>query len=287
MLIHRLWMGLILIALMIVLLSEGSWGQPYYPVFFCTISVALLLATRELIMLLPQSDRPYFGIQYLGVGAHIAANWVNSFREIPFPTEQILAVQLAILVGFTILTLVLEMFCYGKRPNVLFRVGFTAFMLIYLGILPTFFIQARWFSPEKALLALGLLVFVPKTNDIGAYFTGKFLTGKILGRKQMAPTLSPKKTWQGFCGGMIIGTVFAVVFSQIYLPTALSILQSTLFGVTVGLAGVLGDLAESLLKRELGKKDASRTLPGFGGVLDLIDSLLFAAPIGYLWLIFH
>ena len=122
-------------------------------------------------------------------------------------------------------------------------------------------------------------MFVPKGNDIGAYFTGKFLTGRVLGRTPMTPLLSPKKTWQGAIGGILAGCVVAVGIVSLgpVLPTTLAAVG---FGLTVGVAGMLGDLAESLLKRDRQTKDASASVPGFGGVLDVIDSLLFAAPDG-------
>jgi phosphatidate cytidylyltransferase len=104
----------------------------------------------------------------------------------------------------------------------------------------------------------------------------------VLGRHQMAPKLSPKKTWQGAIGGMLASVIVAVGINAFW-PVLPGLLLAVGFGVTVGLAGVLGDLAESLLKRDLQTKDASQSVPGFGGVLDVIDSLLFAAPVAYLW----
>ena len=98
----------------------------------------------------------------------------------------------------------------------------------------------------------------------------------------MAPRISPKKTWEGFAGGMLTGAAVAVGLA--YLAPAFSgPLEAAAFGLAVGVAGVLGDLAESLVKRDCQTKDASKSIPGFGGVLDVIDSVLFAAPVAYLW----
>ena len=132
-------------------------------------------------------------------------------------------------------------------------------------------------------LALALTVFVPKGNDIGAYFTGKFLTGRVLGRTPLTPLLSPKKTWQGAIGGMIVSVAVALGINELGPVLPFGRLGAIGFGLSVGLAGVLGDLAESLIKRDLQAKDASKSVPGFGGVLDVIDSLLFAAPVAWLW----
>jgi phosphatidate cytidylyltransferase len=157
------------------------------------------------------------------------------------------------------------------------------FTLIYLGVLPSFLAQIRWLPGEHSTLALALTVFVPKGNDIGAYFTGKFLTGRVLGRHRMAPRLSPGKTWQGAVGGLITAVLVAIGINEFGPVLRGGWIEAVGFGLVVGIAGVLGDLSESLIKRGLQKKDASQALPGFGGVLDLVDSLLFAAPVAYLW----
>jgi phosphatidate cytidylyltransferase len=100
----------------------------------------------------------------------------------------------------------------------------------------------------------------------------------------MTPILSPKKTWQGAAGGVMLGIVTAVTVSLYGNRPPDYLAKAAAFGAAVGIAGMFGDLAESLIKREGQKKDASRAVPGFGGILDVIDSVLFAAPISYAWL---
>ncbi len=98
--------------------------------------------------------------------------------------------------------------------------------------------------------------------------------------------LSPKKTWEGAAGGLTLGTLTAIGIDQ-WGPVPLlgkSLSREIGFGVTLGIAGMLGDLAESLVKRACRQKDASAAVPGFGGVLDVVDAVIFAAPVGYLWL---
>ena len=100
----------------------------------------------------------------------------------------------------------------------------------------------------------------------------------------MTPILSPKKTWEGFAGGMIGGMLVAVgVVARRPAVRRLACWKQRRSGWSVGLAGVLGDLAESLIKRDCQTKDASHSIPGFGGLLDVVDSVLFAAPVAYLW----
>ena len=168
--------------------------------------------------------------------------------------------------------------------NSVARIALTLWLAAYLGLLASFLAQLRWLNagePSYGTVALALAIFVPKVCDIGAYFTGRFL-----GRHRMTPVLSPKKTWEGAAGGLAaaVGTTIALDrLPPVHLLHEHLGLELA-FGVSVGVAAMLGDLAESLIKRDCRRKDAADTVPGFGGVLDVIDSILFAAPVAYLWL---
>jgi phosphatidate cytidylyltransferase len=132
---------------------------------------------------------------------------------------------------------------------------------------------------DRGVTALALTIFVPKFCDVGAYFTGRFL-----GRHRMSSVLSPKKTWEGFAGGLAVAVLTALLINGYFPILRGGAAAAVGFGLTVGLAGILGDLAESLIKRDCRRKDASQVVPGFGGVLDVIDAILFAAPVAYCWL---
>ncbi|RPI58417.1 MAG: CDP-archaeol synthase [Planctomycetaceae bacterium] len=122
-----------------------------------------------------------------------------------------------------------------------------------------------------------------KCTDIGAYFTGS-----AIGRHKLIPWLSPGKTWEGLLGGMAAAagvSVLAVWAMDIHIAgSALPFWRAVVFGVVVGLIGQFGDLSESLMKRSVNVKDSGAVVPEFGGVLDILDSPLLAAPAGYLML---
>jgi phosphatidate cytidylyltransferase len=158
----------------------------------------------------------------------------------------------------------------------------TWFIVGYLGLLPCFFAQIRWLpgSHLDNSVRLALAAFAPKCCDIGAYFAGRFL-----GRHKMTPVLSPKKTWEGAIGGLITAALVTIAIDRLG-PAPILRLEYAYeigFGLSVGLAGMLGDLAESLLKRDCQTKDASAAVPGFGGVLDVVDAIIYSAPVSYFW----
>jgi phosphatidate cytidylyltransferase len=118
-----------------------------------------------------------------------------------------------------------------------------------------------------------VLLAVTGGNDTGAYFAGRFL-----GKHKLYEQVSPKKTWEGFWGGMAAATLLAVVISFTPLLPDFRVVDAVLVGVVAGLLGPLGDLAESMLKRAFDVKDSGRIMPGHGGLYDRLDALLFNAP---------
>jgi phosphatidate cytidylyltransferase len=244
--------------------------------------LAGILGSRELVRLFPTTTRPSEPIVTCGVVMLLAANWYPAIRlqfspAPPSPWAMLVVVFAAVLLA----AFLVEMQRYsGEAGAAVPRLALTMFAVAYLGLLPCFFAQIRWLSADPVIsgVMLALVVFVPKCNDIGAFFTGTFL-----GRHKMTPTLSPKKTWEGFAGGMLTGAAAAVALSFAAPVFRGGAIEAVGFGMAVGLAGVLGDLAESLIKRDCHTKDASKSIPGFGGVLDVVDSVLFAAPVAYLW----
>lgn len=129
------------------------------------------------------------------------------------------------------------------------------------------------------------LLAVIKISDSGAYFVGTYL-----GRHKLAPRVSPKKTWEGLAGGLLAGlaaswTIFLIRGGD-FLVATMNWTDAVALGILLPCVGVLGDLAESLLKRAANRKDSSSALKGLGGLLDMADSILPAVPLLYFWTIF-
>src|ERR1700739_3032597 len=159
--------------------------------------------------------------------------------------------------------------------------AYTLFGLLYVAWLFNFMTKIVYViprTPQGATLGqfyVLYLVVVTKLSDTGAYFVGS-----RIGRHQMMPHISPSKTWEGFCGSLVFSTGASCLLIFL-LPKHLAwlnLFHGMILGPLIVVAAVVGDLGESILKRSTGVKDSGVLLPGIGGVLDLIDSLLFTAP---------
>ncbi len=287
----RLWMGSLLAALALGIVVVDRHLAPWFPFLALGLSAFCLAGVYELRQLLPQDLRPPAWPTFVGVALILAANWSIPLAQWAAPERALpngLPLSLGSFTATAIGMILYEMYHFRGPGQVIPRTAMGLFTLFYLGLLPSFLAQLRWIDTAtfpisegvpRSSLALTLAVFVPKCCDIGAY-----LTGRAIGRHRMTPYLSPKKTWEGFSGGMLLAVLTAVGLAQLGEVFRYGWPEAVVFGLIVGLAGVFGDLAESMLKRDCQTKDASQTIPGFGGVLDVIDSLLLAAPLAYWWL---
>jgi phosphatidate cytidylyltransferase len=158
----------------------------------------------------------------------------------------------------------------GPKPGVTARMAITVMGTLYVGLGFSHLLLMRRLPGELGMALVLAVVFGTWAGDTFAYFVGRYF-----GTSPMAPRLSPKKTWEGFAGG-VLGTVLVVVLIGLF-TTQLTPSQSLLIGFTIAVVGPLGDLFESLIKRDVDVKDAGHMLPGHGGVLDRFDALLFCA----------
>ena len=166
------------------------------------------------------------------------------------------------------------LFIRRENSQALVSIAVTMFGILYIAWFFSFFIKLK-FLPQGALLVT-FLVLVTKMGDVGAYFVGRFF-----GKHALIPRISPHKTIEGTIGGLAFSVVTALTgkyyLSNISLPHLLTL------GLLLGILAQVGDLAESLLKRDCAVKDAGDSISGFGGMLDIIDSLIFTAPIFYFY----
>ena len=221
----------------------------------------------------------------IGAVALVSGSWfVFGLQRFRSPSDFIALsydFDIVILVVFTFGVFVRQ-FPQKMNPQGIETMAVTLFGLMYVAWLFNFATRINFATPNGRYWVMYLVV-VTKFTDIGAY-----LTGMTLGRHKMIPRISPKKTWEGTAGGIVfaVGGSFLCMHLLRYKLVAegLHAGDAVALGLLLGAAAVVGDLAESLIKREAGVKDSSTWLPGHGGALDLIDSLLFTAPLLYVYM---
>jgi phosphatidate cytidylyltransferase len=157
----------------------------------------------------------------------------------------------------------------------------TLFGLMYVPWLLNFIQKINFFPGVDGKFFVLYFILVTKFSDMGAY-----LTGSLIGKHKMIPRISPGKTWEGFGGAIFLSTVSSLVFVHFLGDRMFGMnwIHAIILGTVLSSTAVIGDLIESLFKREASVKDSGSFFPGIGGILDLLDSLLFNAPIMYLYL---
>ncbi len=291
----RLLLGVLLIAALVGLCwldhlaaLPGSWLMP--------VAVLLaVLASGEILRLCRSAGlKPIGWVVYFGNILLVASPWFvvlgrRFLGEAGAADEQELGVEetawpMLVLAACVLAAFLGEMRRYDRSKGVTANLGATVLSMVYVGLMLAVVVQLRlvW-----GIGALASLVIVVKMGDTGAY-----TIGRLLGRHKMAPVLSPGKTIEGAIGAVAFSTLgawasFAWLVPWLCGRELAAVLTPWwgwgLFGVVVGIWGMFGDLAESLLKRDAESKDSSSWLPGFGGVLDVLDSILLAGPVAYIF----
>ena len=291
----RVLSGFCLIAVLLGVLYLDEWFAPWFPLWLLLSVLAMGAAAVELAGLLAAAGcRPSMNSVLGGVMAIVAANWMPHLADFlnaraqpsllatePPEPLAVLSWPLLTFVGVLMVSFVVQSVQFVKPGRTMATIASTLLVVAYIGLLGTFVVQMRWLEgPYHGLVPLIMLIATAKGADTGAY-----TVGRMAGKHKLWPSLSPNKTIEGAVGGMLFAVLAALLVTAmardlLHLP-ALSGPEAVGFGLLVGLAAQLGDLMESMIKRDSERKDASSAVPGFGGVLDVLDSLLFAGPVGY------
>ncbi len=245
---------------------------PIQASIFCLLIVLLIIpAQREMARLISKTGAHIFRPIVIVASILLATGWYwRQFYsdEAAFHLYYILFVSV-----WSLFSVLLHQGLRFGPKNAIINCSASFFMISYLGLLAGFVLGLRIdFGPWVLLM----FIFTVKSSDIGAY-----TVGRLLGKHKFSPEISPGKTWEGLAGGVIFGSIVAYLFSR--FCGIMGILPAVIFGAIFAVLGQLGDLAESMIKRDAEVKDSAQTVPGFGGILDVIDSPLATAPLAYLF----
>jgi phosphatidate cytidylyltransferase len=278
MLKYRLLLGTLMTIVFVGLMVLDGWldgslaGRGHGHIqgtILCAFMILLMLpAQLELSKLAQAAGYRIFTIITIPASMLLATCWY---------WPQLFCIDKAIYVLFVSAFAVSAVFLYQANrfgtQGVLGNCGASFLSLLYLGLLSAFTLGLR---VDFGVWALLMFVFAVKTADIGAY-----AIGRLLGKHKFSPVISPGKTWEGMAGAVIFAAATGSIFA--FASGIMALWAGAIFGVVFAFIGQLGDLAESMIKREAQQKDSSHSVPGFGGVLDVIDSPLIAAPFAYLF----
>lgn len=248
-----------LVALLVGSLYLGGWWFTSFLTLIMLISLGEFYATVRRIGYAPLALVGLLGIIAIPVLVH--ATSVYSMAGVT------VAATIVVVLAYSLAT----------RRHPLENASMTIFGMLWVGLLAFAIPIGASPHPVAYILIVGL---VTAMIDIGSYFVGRGF-----GRRSLAPALSPNKTVEGFFGGSVAGVVTAAMMSTLPAYTDLGFSGSIILAVILSLIAPLGDLAESMVKRSLGVKDMGSVLPGHGGMLDRIDSFLFAVPAAYVFLL--
>lgn len=253
--------------------------------FFALIGSLGLLSLWEFYGMLDYRALPNFKITGMICGFLMLCGSFYYFSK--FGPARSYDFEMAVLLLFLLTVFTRQMFDSLRDDAPLRTMAYTLFGLLYVLWLFNFITKIVYVVPRSPTGAVTgqfyvlYLIAITKFSDMGAY-----LTGSVIGKHQMIPHISPKKTWEGFAGALFFSLLASWGFFLL-MPNQLSALNwthATVLGLLLGFAAVIGDLAESIVKRSTGVKDSGNMLPGIGGALDLIDSLLFTAPLLFFYL---
>lgn len=281
MLKHRLLFGSIMTAVFVgLILLDGYWDGslshqlPQKPVratiFAILIALMAIPAQFELGNLIKQTSGHLF-ISVTIPTSVLLATTLYWGQFISFQPYMLLILSFSFLALF-----IIQALKFGTEGTI-HNVSVSFFSIMYLGFLSMFVLWIRIMYGPWVLL---MFIFTVKGSDIGAY-----TLGRLFGKHKLCPKISPGKTWEGLAGAALFGALVSLGFS--HFCDIMPVFWAIGFGAAFGILGQMGDLAESMIKRDAASKDSSSSIPGFGGLLDVIDSPLATAPAGFAFFYFY
>jgi phosphatidate cytidylyltransferase len=267
MLTHRLIVAILFIPLGVFVIATGGW------LFAVVVAAGLTYGAWEYWNMFRHGGyHPSGPVLIVGVAA------VTLARMLP----ELSGVELALSV-VTMAAMAMHLFQYEKAGDRASAIDFniTVGGVLYLGWLGSYLVSLRAL-PDGLWWVLLVLPGVWMA-DGAAYFVGR-----KFGKHKMSRYASPKKSWEGYIGGLIAAALFCLLLASLWhlRAPAITPLKGLILGLMIGLLGPVGDLGESMLKRGFGVKDTSQLLPGHGGIMDRIDSWLVVAPVGYFLILY-
>jgi len=258
----------------VVLLGAVGWvifGAPLW-IFGMTAVAFVGVGLHEFFSMVERQGVFLYRTLGLVIGIIIPLSILGSFE----PTR---GWELVLMVAAVLALFTLQLTRQDSSQTIV-GIGTVLFGIFYVSWCLSFIIKLRFLGVTgvDGRWVVAFLILVTKAGDIGAY-----LVGSLIGRHPLIIQVSPSKTWEGLAGGLVCSLATAFALSP-HMPQAVSRWHLLALGVILGIAAQLGDLSESLVKRDCRVKDSGQLFPGIGGVLDLIDSLLFTAPLCYFYL---
>ena len=276
---HRLTFGALMIVFLAAILIFDGWldgsltaaapDKPVQGTLLCILIAGLVIpAQLELSRLAAARNLRIFTAAAVVASALLATSrYWPQLIDVPF------AICLPVLLALTLMLLFLCQYVCCGTSAVMANCGASCLCVFYLGILSSFVLAVRI---DFGLWRILMFICVVKSADIGAY-----AIGSLFGKHKFSPRISPGKTWEGMAGATAAAVAVALLFAT--CCDIMDWLPAMVFGLLFAVVGQMGDLVESMIKRDAGQKDSASKVPGFGGILDIIDSPLVAAPFAYLF----
>lgn len=252
----------------VVLLGAVLLGPYVFISFFSLVATCCVYEFYRMVRTKEVQPLLFLGVTTAALGLAIVGAVLLEWLSYP-----------TLLFGIVALFLIYIAALFRKTAYPIQDVAYSLFGLLYAALPFTFFMGLGFVTEGyNAYVPLGFLILL-WTNDTGAY-----LAGKSIGRHKLFERISPNKTWEGFIGGVLLAVIASSILSDYF--GILTVWNWITMALIIGTFGTLGDLVESMLKRNVGVKDSGNILPGHGGLLDRFDGLLIAAPLVYLFLRF-